>query len=602
MLAPLPRSRHHLLRRLHRHLPRPHPRQLLRPRLRLPSRLVARCRKQLAAWHPLSALGAKSQLRRRRAALRLLSAAHLDAGRSARPDLPVEGRSARHSSVPSSPRPGLPRARWRARHSPRPRNPGRMRRALLRLLPVHRLRALCFRRTRRRLLDSAASAARLPRSQSARLRLWRRAFDGSAVLLALVIAGAWLSNAPLGVMACYLLAAVALLVALLRRSWAPILRAVGCGRRSASACPPSTLFPPRSSSDGSRSARPPTIPAWRLKTAWLFGRHADPNLELHDVELWTRLHHRRHHDRPGAASASSSLATRHACRANDPGGFRSRSFPSLSCFCNFPFRCRSGTCFPSCVFCNSPGAGSSCSKRRSASFSPPPSGLTTPLAARRSSLQLWRSLSVDHRPSRILFFHQPCDAEDTVAGMLGAYRSGQGFEGTDEYAPPGADNRWSPSDCPMPASPPIPALVLGIPEDGNTPQWDPAHGHCDATYAWLHRITARSRRSTAPRRRQPRTPATSSCACATTRPGRFASTARPSPRANPILTLPQRDDGLMAVPVPQGPCNSTVDWTTTPDVIIGRWLSYVARAALCSVSSSAMLELAVERRLKPNLG
>ena len=45
------------------------------------------------------------------------------------------------------------------------------------------------------------------------------------MLLALVIAGAWLSNAPLGVMASYLLAAVALTVALLDRSWAPILRA-----------------------------------------------------------------------------------------------------------------------------------------------------------------------------------------------------------------------------------------------------------------------------------------------------------------------------------------------------------------------------------------
>ena len=54
--------------------------------------------------------------------------------------------------------------------------------------------------------------------------VWRRAFDGSAVLLALVIAGAWLSNAPLGVMASYLLAAVALVVAKLQRSWAPILR------------------------------------------------------------------------------------------------------------------------------------------------------------------------------------------------------------------------------------------------------------------------------------------------------------------------------------------------------------------------------------------
>src|SRR3569833_1476038 len=55
--------------------------------------------------------------------------------------------------------------------------------------------------------------------------VFRSAFDGSAALLALVIAGAWLSNAPLGVMSSYLLAAVALAVAGIRRSWAPLLRA-----------------------------------------------------------------------------------------------------------------------------------------------------------------------------------------------------------------------------------------------------------------------------------------------------------------------------------------------------------------------------------------
>jgi len=40
--------------------------------------------------------------------------------------------------------------------------------------------------------------------------------------------------------------------------------------------------------------------------------------------------------------------------------------------------------------------------------------------------------------------------------------------------------------------------------------------------------------------------------------------------------LPQRDDGLIVVPVPQGPVNLTVDWTTTPDVFAGRGVSVVA--------------------------
>jgi hypothetical protein len=40
-----------------------------------------------------------------------------------------------------------------------------------------------------------------------------------------------------------------------------------------------------------------------------------------------------------------------------------------------------------------------------------------------------------------------------------------------------------------------------------------------------------------------------------------------------VGSLPRRDDGLMAVPVPQGNVELNVDWTTTPDAIAGRWLS-----------------------------
>src|SRR5438874_8968530 len=50
-------------------------------------------------------------------------------------------------------------------------------------------------------------------------------FDRITILLALVIAGAWLSNAPLGVMLSYLLAGVSLTMSLLARSWLPVLRA-----------------------------------------------------------------------------------------------------------------------------------------------------------------------------------------------------------------------------------------------------------------------------------------------------------------------------------------------------------------------------------------
>jgi hypothetical protein len=51
----------------------------------------------------------------------------------------------------------------------------------------------------------------------------------------------------------------------------------------------------------------------------------------------------------------------------------------------------------------------------------------------------------------------------------------------------------------------------------------------------------------------------------------------------PLDDLPKRNDGLMAVPVPQGPVDLTVDWTTTADVLAGRWLSALALLLLTAL-------------------
>ena len=69
-------------------------------------------------------------------------------------------------------------------------------------------------------------------------------------------------------------------------------------------------------------------------------------------------------------------------------------------------------------------------------------------------------------------------------------------------------------------------------------------------------------------------PATWFCGCAPIRPG--ASRSTESTR----VPSPPRDDGLMAMPVPAGPVVLTVDWTTTTDVLVGRWLSALSVLAL----------------------
>jgi hypothetical protein len=48
----------------------------------------------------------------------------------------------------------------------------------------------------------------------------------------------------------------------------------------------------------------------------------------------------------------------------------------------------------------------------------------------------------------------------------------------------------------------------------------------------------------------------------------------------PTTPVVERLYGLMAVPVPQGPVKVIIDWTITPDVLLGRWLSALAMLLL----------------------
>ena len=172
-------------------------------------------------------------------------------------------------------------------------------------------------------------------------------------------------------------------------------------------------------------------------------------------------------------------------------------------------------------------------------------------------------------------FHQSCDSEDRVSGMLQAYRSREGFEGVDEYTPPHADNTLVavglPDAC---LSPDATAVLAAASSDGTIPEWDPANGHCDATYSWIHH------NGTVPLERRRITADIPQAGFLILRLREYAPwQVRVNGRllafgADPVLPpLPHRDDGLMAVPVPQGHVELSVDFAATRDVIIGRWIS-----------------------------
>lgn len=416
------------------------------------------------------------------------------------------------------------------------------------------------------------------RDRNCQSRAWRRAFDGSGSLLVLVIAGAWLSNAPLGVMASYLLAAVALIVALLDRSWAPILRSLvavilGLGLSAI------YLVPAAVQQRWVQIREATDDPGLAIENSFLFGRHADPRLELHDVELWRvsfiavlMI---------GIAIICIFIAWRRGRLPERKSWWIPLALvPIAVLLLQLPFSLPLWNALPKLRFLQFPW--------RWLVVLEAPLGIF--FAAAVWTSRRWARIFVIAGCTAIFLgttaftlfvFHQDCDAEDAVKGMLTAYKAGQGFEGADEYAPPGADNDLMAIGIPDACLTTNPEEVLAASDDGNIPEWDPANGHCNATYSWQRhngRFSAEHLRLSADIPHQGflilhlRNYATWQI--------RVNGTLLAF-GADPMLPpLPHRPDGLMVVPVAQGHTDLTIDWATTSDEVAGRWLSFLALLGL----------------------
>jgi len=160
------------------------------------------------------------------------------------------------------------------------------------------------------------------------------------------------------------------------------------------------------------------------------------------------------------------------------------------------------------------------------------------------------------------------------------YRGGGGLEGTDEYEPPDADHWKIATALPDACFTADSSTALGIVGPGELiPNWRAGQGSCEAT------ATA-----------QLRQPERLRIAMVTPHAGflilrllRYPAW-RVTINGRPASPLPQRDDGLIAVPVPLGPVNVAVDWVTTPDALAGRCLSGLGLLLLAALAL-------VERRL-----
>ncbi len=406
-----------------------------------------------------------------------------------------------------------------------------------------------------------------------------RTFAASVAGLALAIAGSWLSNPTVGVMACYSLAAVALALALLQRSWMPALRAtlgavLGMGMVAV------YLVPAAWEQRWVDIHAVTEDPGQTLENNWLFSVHADPSLALHDQVLHT------------ASMIAVLMVAVALCgllvallRGRLPGP---RHFwlplaliPFAVLLLQFPFSRPVWNLLPDLRFLQFPW--------RWLVVLEAPMGIFAAAAVwPAKSARRWPRLAVVSASAVVFLamtalagtqFFQTCDDEDAVAGMLAAYRAGQGFIGTGEYEPIGADNSLIPGGLPQACLVSDPETVLGKTSEDGTLQWSASQGSCEAVYP----AAANSR------------PENLRIVAVLPQSGylvlRLLSFPAWKIKVNGLAAgpMPQRDDGLLTVPVPAGAVYITADFTTTEDYGIGRWLSALSvllLTALCVMSRS----------------
>ena len=407
--------------------------------------------------------------------------------------------------------------------------------------------------------------------------LVRRALDGSTAPLALVVAGAWLSNAPLGVMASYLLAAVALTLAVLHRSWAPILRAataalLGIGLAAFYLVPAAweqRWVDIRQATDD---------PGLKIENSFLFAHPAGPQLELHSLEL-TRASLIALF-MVAVALGGLLVALR---RKTLPGERRwwipLALIPLAVLFLQLHLSLPIWNLLPKLRFLQFPW--------RWLVVLEAPMGVFFAAAVwPRAGARRWVRIAVAAACALVflastaigaIVYFQPCDEEDAVAPMIQVYRSGQGFEGVYEYAPIGADDGMVATGLPDACLVSDPRTQLGVLNTpGANPDWWVEQHSCDATYTAIPPAKQANPEHFHLNANLPHA-------------GYLILRLRTYPawrltlNGRPAGLAAAREDGLTVIAVPQGRVDLAADWTTTADVRAGRWLTVLALLLVTAV-------------------
>uniref|UniRef100_E6QIN3 Membrane protein 6-pyruvoyl-tetrahydropterin synthase-related domain-containing protein n=1 Tax=mine drainage metagenome TaxID=410659 RepID=E6QIN3_9ZZZZ len=391
-----------------------------------------------------------------------------------------------------------------------------------------------------------------------------------AAPLAFTVAACWLTNAPAGVMASYLVALAALVAAVSERAWWPVARAVvgvvlGLGLAA-------FYLVPAAWEQRWVAINQATDVGMRVEDSWLFARHAAgagiPDMAFHDAVLWraswlvvaTIL----------LAAAGLWVALRRS--RLDQGNrvfwlplavllpvvllmqFR-YSLPVWDVlpkmrFLQFPWRLTLLLGAPWAVFCAAALPGRN---QRGRGFS-----------IVVYTLLFAVSLGVAAR-----FFHQDCDDEDAVVAQRTVFLAGTGVAGTDEYAVRGSGNALVATGLPEGCLVSDPLRPLGVAArgeaDGESPEWTPEQHSCEAV--------ARARLWQDEHKQ---------LSFDADRDGflvlrlRWYPAWRVTVNQAAVEAVAQREDGLLVVPVKAGANVVDVRWSATADVMWGRWITLLA--------------------------
>jgi hypothetical protein len=427
----------------------------------------------------------------------------------------------------------------------------------------------------------------------------QRTLDGSTVPLALVIAGAWLSDAPVGVMASYLLAVMAVVAAITRRAWFPLVRAaiavfLGVSLTGVWLIPAAWEqrwidIKQATGASGDRGLR--------VENNWIFPHHTDVALHGRDLALraisWINVsmiaftviclailwRRRKLADRAALKTSPRKIQS----KLPAPWWIPLAIIPGLVLFFQLPVSLPIWNLLPKLRFLQFPWRWLLVVEAPMAVFF---AAAVWPADTRKHRLQWAVSiccalafLGMTVFAAQHFFRDDPEDGD--LAALLDTYRSGGGVIGTDEYAPPGGENSLVATGLPEACLTDFFDDEQGVqPKSDDNPVWSPEQHSC---------ISTASATVDLPEHRR--------YVINDIRAGFLVLRLRSYPawhitvNGSTLTNLKNREDGLIAVPVPQGRAFVTVDWSTTPDVVLGRCVSVLALGPL-------LLLGAVERKLR----